>query len=113
MHCRNYVCQISIGAKITSKWIKPLSKLFTEPIEETTTDYQATKKKGVLFPFAAEMETVIREILAVLTKPPMLVIKISMQPETARENHICTAMQAQQSLAQRWSSHKKTTRCGR
>ena len=48
------------------------------------------------------------EILKVLTNPP-----VSVKPEMARGNSVCTVLQAQQVLAQRWNSHKKTIRCGR
>ena len=63
-----------IGAKITPRRVKLLSKVLTEPIEETLTDYETTKERRMIpFSFDAEMEAVVRDILEVLTKPPVLV----------------------------------------
>ena len=57
-------------------------------------------KKDVPFSFNAEMETVRRETLTVLTKPPVLVYPDFEAARDSSRKFVCTVMQAQQVLAQ-------------
>ena len=66
-------------------------------------------KKDVPFSFDAEMEAVVREILKVLTKPPVLVYP---DFEAARDGSRKFRLYCDASAAG-FGSHRKTTRCGR
>ena len=101
-----------IGAKITPRRVKLLSKILPH-LSRRLQPITRLLKKDVPFSFDAEMEAIVREILKVLTKPPVLVYP---DFEAARHGSrkfrlYCDASAA--GFGAMLEQPQKTTRCGR